>query len=201
MGRINTGMSGKIYLICKDGEPKYVGFTSQTIQARWARHCKDAYRKSKFILHKAIRKYGPEAFTIELIADYLNEDFALNVCEEFWIKHLGTHVNNGGYNMTLGGEKPPSWLGKTHTDEWKKKQSETKRGEKSPNFGKSRTKESIDKQMASRKAKYDAFVADEVARGTKRCSRCKTEKPFTEFRKDASKRHGIAGWCKDCERR
>jgi group I intron endonuclease len=103
-------MSAKIYLICLNGEPKYVGYTEQTLQERWKQHVASARSRRKKtdenrIILNAIRKYGENAFTIELIAEYLDTNFALDVCETFWIKTLGTHYSLGdGYNMTWGGE-------------------------------------------------------------------------------------------------
>lgn len=34
----------------------------------------------------------------------------------------------------------------------------------------------------------------------KKCSRCNTEKPLTEFRKNARSKDGLSVWCKDCEK-
>lgn len=111
-------MAGKIYLISCHDKPVYVGFTTKTLAERWHGHIEEVQgTRTKSILHKAIRKYGVKSFTIELIADYINEDFALNVCEEFWIRHLQTHTENGGYNMTWGGDKPPSPKGKKRSIE------------------------------------------------------------------------------------
>ena len=36
-------------------------------------------------------------------------------------------------------------------------------------------------------------------RDTKRCFRCKNEKPVSQFYKDTSKRDGLQSYCKDCE--
>jgi len=35
---------------------------------------------------------------------------------------------------------------------------------------------------------------------TKICTKCKIEKPFTEYTKDVSNRDGLACWCKDCRK-
>lgn len=121
-------MSGKIYLICKDGEPKYVGFTTQSIEERWVEHVKCAKYGSKFVLHQAIRKYGPNAFVISLEVEHENEEYCLNELERLTIESYGTHVDEGGYNMTWGGDTGPSWKGKKHSPEAIAKMSAAKKG-------------------------------------------------------------------------
>ena len=37
------------------------------------------------------------------------------------------------------------------------------------------------------------------AKGSKHCSRCKHDKPFTEFFKDSSKALGLSNYCKECK--
>ena len=121
-------MSAKIYLICKDGEPKYVGFTTQTIEERWAKHVSCAKNGGEYVLHKAIRKYGPDAFTIRLEVEHENEEYCLNELERLTIESYGTHKDDGGYNMTYGGEKPPSFKGRKHSPEARAKISAAGKG-------------------------------------------------------------------------
>lgn len=98
-------MTATIYLIRCNGEPKYVGFTIGTIKKRWSEHRCAAKRNSQYVLHKAIRKYGENSFTIEEI--YHHEDIVhtLQIMEHKLIMKYNTNYLIGnGYNMTLGGE-------------------------------------------------------------------------------------------------
>lgn len=101
-------MPGKIYLVSLNGVPKYVGFTTNSIETRWKQHCRDSKPKkisNRPLLH-AIKKYGAEAF--EILEIYSNEDekHTLMVMEETFIRQHKTHVSQGGYNVTYGGQGP-----------------------------------------------------------------------------------------------
>ncbi|MBT7912515.1 GIY-YIG nuclease family protein [Candidatus Bathyarchaeota archaeon] len=90
-----------IYLIRNIVNEKfYVGQTTKTLRARLGRHFTESrYGKSKSYIHKAMRKYGRDAFTIELLEEcYIDQ---LNNREIFWIKKLGAMEH--GYNLTSGG--------------------------------------------------------------------------------------------------
>jgi group I intron endonuclease len=79
---------------------QYVGKTQETAQKRFRQHCRDVKKGSETAIHRAIRKYGPEAFLVETI-DTANTKEELNQKEREWISKLGTF---GVYNMTPGGE-------------------------------------------------------------------------------------------------
>lgn len=177
-------MSGKIYAISLHGRPVYVGFTSQTIEQRFREHCRHALGKRHSKLYSAMRKYGIEAFTIQLITEHEDEDYALNVLEPLYIAAWGTQQN--AYNMTHGSDKPPPT---------------TKRGKDSPNWGKKLPWSSVIKREATRKAKHDDFIANELAKGTKVCSECRIEKPFADFGKCSGERLGLRWMCKECRNR
>jgi group I intron endonuclease len=116
-------MSGKIYLICLNGEPKYVGYTMRSLEVRWKQHCKEARNnpESNIVLHRAIRKYGKDAFSVELIVEHPSKEYTLNVLEPLWIDNFGTYIQDGGYNVTLGGDGS---YGFKHNEDAKKKMSE-----------------------------------------------------------------------------
>ncbi len=82
---------------------KYIGQSKQ-IEKRWAKHKSVAYNEKdhsyQLPLYRAIRKYGLENFSFEIIEECLCSQ--LNEKEIYYIKQFDTFFN--GYNMTLGGE-------------------------------------------------------------------------------------------------
>jgi len=124
---------GNIYKItnCKNNR-QYVGLTTMTIEDRWKLHIVASRRKkSTAVLSKAIRKYGEASFDVECLE--VCETALLREREKFWIAKEKTHLDHGGYNMTLGGD---GLLGYRHTEETKKKMSESRMGKKNHNYGK-----------------------------------------------------------------
>ena len=99
-------MLGVVYLITNQhNQKKYVGQTRNQLSKRWNAHVWAA-RNSKipsyhYVLARAIRKYGSDAFVVEQI-DTATSIEELNHKEKEWINKLGTFDN--GYNMTMGGE-------------------------------------------------------------------------------------------------
>jgi group I intron endonuclease len=95
----------KIYLITNlVNHKKYIGLTKNSIAERMAKHIQAAKSEEGFLLHRAIRKYGKENFTIELVEDNLTLEDAYEK-EKFYIQKHNTYFKNElGYNMTLGGE-------------------------------------------------------------------------------------------------
>ena len=88
--QITNNINGKIY----------IGKTEQTIEQRFKQHCYDAFRErnEKRPLYSAMRKYGIENFSIELIEETSNPEER----EIFWIENKNSYHN--GYNATLGGD-------------------------------------------------------------------------------------------------
>jgi group I intron endonuclease len=72
----------------------YIGETTKTLEQRFKEHCQG--RPSLF--HDALKKYGKENFTIELLE--ITEDIN---AEETWIAHYDTY--NNGYNSTKTGKR------------------------------------------------------------------------------------------------
>ena len=97
-------MYGYIYKITNLVNNKlYIGqvVTYKGIQQRFERHIQSAEAGADFKLSRAIRKYGKDNFTIEII-DFANSREELNKKEKHWIYYYDSF--NNGYNMTLGGE-------------------------------------------------------------------------------------------------
>lgn len=98
-------MLGKIYKITNHINGKiYVGQTTKSLKERFQKHCwgtteKDSYHLNMAI-KKAIKKYGKENFTIELIEEV--EATKLDEREVYWISFYDSY--NKGYNCTKGGQ-------------------------------------------------------------------------------------------------
>lgn len=86
---------------CNKTGKSYIGMTGQTIAARFSSHKRDAHRGSENIFHRAIRKYGHEAFTVVEISRHRLRSEALEA-EADQIKKQSTMAPRG-YNMTPGG--------------------------------------------------------------------------------------------------
>lgn len=113
-----------LYLMTNSVNGKqYVGVTTQKLIRRRNAHFNTALRGGDTVFMRAIRKYGPEAFTLEQIGEASTwED--LMVMERDAIIHYGTLVPYG-YNMTQGGE---GLLGLAHTEEAKEAIGAARRG-------------------------------------------------------------------------
>lgn len=90
-----------VYKITNDINDKvYVGKTEFSLSRRFGEHCRDARKRrcEKRPLYSAIRKYGAEHFSIELIEETDRPEER----EMYWIDKLGTYEH--GYNATKGGD-------------------------------------------------------------------------------------------------
>lgn len=112
-------MSAIIYRITNTVNGKfYIGQTIRELQDRWRHHCKDARRGSLTHFHRAIRKYGTDAFSIEILEETSSD--ILDDRERYWIAKL-----HPSYNMTEGGE---GCRGVIWTEERRKKLSSVRKG-------------------------------------------------------------------------
>lgn len=125
---------GIVYLITTSKSDRcYVGITIRSLQERFDEHIRASRKRRKSLLGAAIRKHGANTFTIECIE--VCNDAVLVDREIYWIAKLGTHVQDGGYNLTHGGEgtrgfrhvlgsragRKNSFWGKHHTAETRNK--------------------------------------------------------------------------------
>lgn len=131
---------GVVYLITNliNGK-QYVGQTIKKVSYRFNEHA-----RANTLIGKAIRKYGRENFKIKVLEKCYSYD-ELNAAEMKWIKKLNTKDPNG-YNKTDGGEgilNPATStreklaqagmgnkhaLGRKHTEDEKRRISETQKG-------------------------------------------------------------------------
>jgi len=115
--------SGIIYKAISPSNKIYFGKTSRTLNERIKEH-KQKSNYEKFHFSHAIKKYGIDKFSWEIIETYQKESLEelqkiLNEREKFWIKREKTYLREYGYNMTDGGEGTAG-LKRTFSEEHKK---------------------------------------------------------------------------------
>jgi group I intron endonuclease len=146
---------GCIYLIShKESKKRYVGQHNQPDpNHRWQEHIWKANKGSKFAFHNALRKYGADAFTWEVLCicpvDRLTE------MEGYYAEVFETYVwdTPGGYNMvwcsaspTLGITQSPEHIEKRRQANLGKKISlETRERMRQAQLGKKKSPEAIEK--------------------------------------------------------
>ena len=92
---------GFIYLITTNiNDKKYVGQTVGSVQDRWNQHLRATREKSSRHLYDAIKLYGYQSFSIQILEEVPNDQ--LNERECYWISYYDSFKK--GYNMTSGGE-------------------------------------------------------------------------------------------------
>ena len=92
----------------------YIGVTSN-MDRRMMEHRKLANLKAGYALHRAMHKHGLESFKEEILMECMDESEAY-VFERYFIELVQSRQPNG-YNLTDGGDSPPSQAGKIQTPE------------------------------------------------------------------------------------
>lgn len=143
---------------------RYIGKTNKSLKNRHKGHMKAVKYSGnvshKQYIHKAIRKYGIENFTLEIL--HIADEYSIDMLERHYIYCLNTFAKNGtGYNIASGGSDAKTTVGKTDEElkEWKKKLSEITSGENNPFYGKKHTEETkllISKANSGRKHTEEA---------------------------------------------
>lgn len=106
-------MTGRIYKITNIANgKKYIGQTRRTIDVRFQEHYGTSKTSACPKLKNAIRKYGKDKFTIEIIWEGECTEAELNTREIEFIE-IEKSIHPNGYNLTLGGS------GGRHSDETK----------------------------------------------------------------------------------
>lgn len=132
--RVTNQVNGKVYI------GKWQG---KNVQTRWEHHCRLAASGKGFYLHNAIRKYGSEAFTVEVIATApTKEELAALECSLI-ASHRSTDPQIG-YNIAKGGEGGFSYPGERNPFYGRHHSEETKAvlREKCPRVGWQHSEES-----------------------------------------------------------
>ena len=91
-----------IYLATnKQNDKVYVGQTCQKMSSRWYDHGRKAHRGDSSHFCNALRKYGAEAFDVQVIHQV--EEPEIDNMEKLWIIALDAKNPKVGYNMQPGG--------------------------------------------------------------------------------------------------
>ena len=136
------------------------------------------------IIANAIKKYGPDAFTYEILEANVFDEF-LPELEVAYISNYNT-VAPHGYNLNSGGshaipseetcrkmsknnsgEKNPNF-GKSHSAETRRKMSKAQKGENNPQFGKTPSAETRHKLSESMKGEKNHFFGKTHSAETRR---------------------------------
>lgn len=95
---------------CPSKGKSYIGQTSKKdISERWQNgygYYSIRPRRNETVFWKAIKKYGWNSFTHEIIEDNIPTLELANEREKYWIAYYHTYIEDNncwGYNMTLGG--------------------------------------------------------------------------------------------------
>lgn len=89
----------------------YIGQTCKTMERRWGQHLSDSLHGSNSHFHKAIRLYGKDNWTHEVLASNIDTQEEANALEIYFIKKYDTFEN--GYNLTEGGNAAITIIGPT----------------------------------------------------------------------------------------
>jgi group I intron endonuclease len=95
-------MCGFVYKITNKLDGKvYIGQTWNTITCRFSQHCRDA---RGHYLHRAIRKYGQDSFSIVALVVFHTQKVA-DYWEQYFISHYNSCDHTKGYNLRDGGSR------------------------------------------------------------------------------------------------
>ena len=137
---MNENKQFKVYKHVSPIGKVYIGITSQTVEKRWQNGY--GYKQNSYF-YSAIKKYGWENITHEILAEGLTKEEAYDA-EKSLIKQYKSNDRNYGYNCTKGGEGGNGYvmseetrqkirelsLGRHLSEEAKKKVSEFHKGRK-----------------------------------------------------------------------
>lgn len=85
----------------------YIGQTIKPAEIRWREHQSHAFgshfNDQNKVLYKAIRKYGLDNFTFEVVQDNIESFKELDKAEIYWINYYNSFLK--GYNSNFGGQQ------------------------------------------------------------------------------------------------
>ena len=97
-----------IYKITNDINSKiYIGQTTKSLKERIAGHRNAMVSNTNTHLYNAMRLYGWERFSFEVVVDGIDDQDTLNELESYYIAKFDTIAT--GYNMAKGGSINPMY--------------------------------------------------------------------------------------------
>lgn len=138
---------------------KYIGQTIKTLRHRHQQHMNETkyenLRAYNHYFHRAIRKYGIENFSLNILIMNCENYDKLNNYEQFYIERFKSLSIQNGYNMCNGGNNCNKLACKTDEEiaEWKSKISDSVKGENHPLYGTKMSEETKRKISESEKGK------------------------------------------------
>ena len=135
-----------------DNGKVYVGQTVRSLSGRWNEHVRSAKAGSNSLICSAIRKYGVDSFSIEVLEECVSIEH-LNKREVYWIAHYNS-CHGSGYNLEEGGRGGVPGL------EARRKMSESATGRKHSE----ETKIKMSKRMIGNKYALGSRCSDELKR-------------------------------------
>jgi len=115
-------------IVNKINNKKYIG-SSKNIYQRFIKHrCDFNLKKHNRYFQYSWDKYGEKKFDLILLEECKQKDLLIR--EKILIELHNVCDTNYGYNVNSETEKPPSWKGKKHSKETKRKISENQKGKK-----------------------------------------------------------------------
>jgi len=154
----------KIYKCTNNVNGKvYIGYTRKSLEKRITEHKSNSKKGSQYLLHKAIQKYGMNAFDWEIIFESKDKNYVLQEMEFYFIKEYNSYFEtNCGYNMTYGGQG--GMTDRTHTEETKNKLKFARNKRQiEPMLGKTHSDESKNKMSLARQNNPDRFIQASIA--------------------------------------
>ncbi len=176
----------QVYLISSTATAKqYIGKTEQLLQKRFNCHKCSARQMAQTPLHRAMRKYGIDTFSIESLGRF-ESPHILNLAEQLLILAFDAKVPNG-YNRSDGVEGPS---GTTVSVKTRKLQSLAR-------LGKKQSPETIERRVAALRGRKRPKVGPAIsaAKSQPFCKRGHAMIDNLGFRKDNGYRY-----CAECSR-
>jgi group I intron endonuclease len=116
---------GCVYCLTSPSGRSYIGLSTD-FDSRMVEHLSMANSGSRYLIHKAIRKYGWDSFTRRVLFESSDVE-ELKAKEQELIAQHRTFFREGGYNMTRGGD---GVFGLRFTDESRLRMSKAHKGKR-----------------------------------------------------------------------